>query len=153
MTTVHRYCEAPATEVWAVLADPWLYASWVVGASRIRDAEGDWPEPGARIHHSVGAWPALLNDHTEVVECTRGRELTLRAKGRPLGQALVRMRLDDRGSGCDITMYETAESGPGAMVPDAVLSPLIRWRNTEALRRLALIAEGRARRRQDGTSG
>ena len=126
-----------------MLADPWLYASWVVGASRIRDAEGAWPERDAVLHHSVGAWPVLLDDSTLVVSSVPGRELRLRARARPLGEAEVLLRLEDDGAGCTITMSERAVSGPGSKVPDAVLEPLISWRNTEALRRLALIAEGR----------
>jgi hypothetical protein len=41
-------------------------------------------------------------------------------------------------------MSERAVSGPGSKVPEPLLDPVISWRNTEALRRLALIAEGRA---------
>ena len=144
MATVSRRCKAPGSVVWQVLADPWMYPSWVVGASRLRDVEGTWPQAGARIHHSVGAWPLLLDDHTEVVESHAPTELTLQAKGRPLGEALVVMRVDDDGDGSLITMDETIVRGPGATLPDSVVDPLIAWRNTEALRRLGLIAEGGA---------
>lgn len=143
MSTVHRRCNANRQEVWDVLADPWLYASWVVGASRIRETDGAWPAPDAVIHHSVGAWPLLLDDTTSVVGSVPGHELRLRARGRPLGEAEVLLRLEDDGSGCTITMSERAVRGPGSKVPDALMEPVISWRNTEALRRLALIAEGR----------
>ena len=144
MATESRRCKAPSSVVWEVLADPWMYPSWVVGASRLRDVEGSWPEAGARIHHSVGAWPLLLDDHTEVLEAHPPRELTLQAKGRPIGEARVVMRVVDDGAGSLITMDETVERGPGAALPDSVVDPFIAWRNREALRRLALIAEGRA---------
>ncbi len=29
-----------------MLSDGWLYASWVVGASRVRDVDPRWPSPG-----------------------------------------------------------------------------------------------------------
>jgi hypothetical protein len=56
--TVNRHKDASPGEVWAVISDGWSYASWVVGASRIRAVSSDWPAEGARIHHSVGARPA-----------------------------------------------------------------------------------------------
>jgi hypothetical protein len=143
MATVSRHCRASAKDVWGVLADPWMYASWVVGASRIRDVEGSWPEPESLIHHSVGAWPMLLDDTTSVVASEPGRRLRLRARGWPLGEADVVLVLEDRDDGCLITMEERVVRGPGAMVPEPVLDPAVRWRNVEALRRLALIAEGR----------
>jgi len=143
MTTVQRQCAAPATAVWEVLADPWLYASWVVGASRIRAVDGRWPWEGALIHHSVGIWPMLLNDSTSVVSSTPPGELVLRARGRPLGEATVVMRLAETSGGCTITMQEDAVAGAGKLLPGPVQDVVIGTRNREALRRLALIAEGR----------
>ena len=46
---------ASIDDVWSVLSDGWLYPLWVVGASRMRDVDPDWPAVGSRIHHSVGA--------------------------------------------------------------------------------------------------
>ena len=58
---ITRRVHAPAEVVWSVLADGWLfYAAWVVGASRIRAVEPEWPNPGGRLHHSFGVWPALI---------------------------------------------------------------------------------------------
>lgn len=48
---------ASTDDVWSVLSDGWLYPLWVVGASRMRDVDEDWPAVGSRIHHSVGVWP------------------------------------------------------------------------------------------------
>ena len=42
------------------------YSGWVVGNSRIRAVSSDWPAPGTRILHSIGAWPALIDDETVV---------------------------------------------------------------------------------------
>ena len=63
---VRRTIQAVPARVWAVLADGWLYPSWVVGASRMRDVEESWPAPGSQLHHSVGLWPLLLDDRTEL---------------------------------------------------------------------------------------
>ena len=86
---ITRRVHAPADVVWAVLADGWLYANWVVGASRIRDVEPDWPRPASRLHHSFGVWPALIDDHTQVLTADQGRMLVLKARRWPAGEARV----------------------------------------------------------------
>ena len=40
MITVTHQTPARPEQIWAVLADGWTYAAWVVGASRIRAVEG-----------------------------------------------------------------------------------------------------------------
>ena len=61
--------------VWDVLADGWSYATWVVGASRVRDVDRGWPSEGGRIHHSFGLWPALINDTTHVLSSQEPSDL------------------------------------------------------------------------------
>ena len=144
----HR-TSAPPIAVWAALSDGWLYSSWVVGTSRIRAVDASWPAVGSRIHHSVGVWPLIVDDETIVLEAEAGRRLVLQAKGWPAGEARVEVTLT-AGPGPDlgstvITIKEDAVKGPGMLVPKAVRQPPIAWRNSEALRRLAFIAEGRPR--------
>lgn len=143
MTTNTHQTSASVDEVWGVLADPWSYASWVVGASRIRNVEGQWPAVDAKIHHSVGAWPMLLNDVTSVAASEPGRRILLRAAARPLGVAEVELVLQEDSGGCLITMNEEPVSGPATLLPAVVQEPLLKSRNRESLLRLALIAEGR----------
>jgi len=141
----HR-ANAPAGAVWDVLSDGWLYASWVVGASRIRDVDRAWPDVGSRIHHSVGLWPALVNDETLVIESVPERRLVLQAKGWPFGEALVDLQIEQAGEyACDVSIVEDTVKGPVVLVPLVVRQPLIAVRNREALKRLTLIAEGRRR--------
>jgi len=143
---ITRRVHAPADVVWSVLADGWLYANWVVGASRIRDVEPDWPRPGSRLHHSFGVWPALIDDHTQVLTADPGRTLLLKARGWPAGEAQVRIQVDVAGpNGSTVRITEDAIAGPGRLLPRPVRQLLIGPRNTETLRRLALIAEGRHR--------
>ena len=140
-----RTIAAPAERVWDVLADGWSYATWVVGTARIRDVDESWPAPGSRIHHSVGLWPALLSDTTSVEECDTGRRLVLKARGWPLGEARVELEIEPDGpESCTVTMTEDAVSGPGALPPRVVRQAMILPRNSEALRRLAYLAEGSA---------
>ena len=53
------------------------------------------------------------------------------------------LRLSPHGSGTEVEIEETAESGPGRLLPQPLLDVPLGWRNTETLRRLAFIAEGR----------
>src|SRR5215203_3451914 len=80
-----RTVTVPPSEVWAVLSDGWLYPVWVVGAARMREVDDHWPAVGARLHHSVGLWPLLIDDNTEVLESERDRLLRLRTRGRGRG--------------------------------------------------------------------
>jgi hypothetical protein len=143
--SVQRSTTATPSQVWDVLADGWSFAGWVVGASRIRAVDLGWPSAGTRIHHSVGAWPLVVDDTTEVVRAVAGRELELQARGWPVGEARVAVRIEPAVQGCRITMDEDATHGPGRFAPRPLRWLAIAPRNTECLRRLVLLAEGRAR--------
>lgn len=143
MTSNHRTVSAPPEKVWSVLADGWLYPLWVVGAARIRDVDTTWPQKGAKIQHSVGLWPALIDDNTEVLDVVPGHSITLQARSWPLGEATVKIDLAASGAETHISMAEEPTSGPGRLFPPFIIGPSLKWRNTEALRRLALLAENR----------
>jgi uncharacterized protein YndB with AHSA1/START domain len=144
MTTVERAMNTTPQRVWEMLADGWLYPLWVVGATRMRDVDEDWPTVGSRLHHSVGVWPLVINDDTEVTECEPMQRLGLRARGWPfLGEADVLLELEAQGAGTRVVMSEDAATPPGTLVPKPVRAPGIQWRNTESLRRLAFLAERR----------
>jgi len=143
MATNTRVVKTVPDRVWAVLADGWLYPTWVVGATRMRDVEAEWPAVGSKLHHSAGVWPLVVNDNTEVLECEPGHRLKVRARGWPLGEAEVTITLTPTGADTTVEIVEKAVSGPGAMIPDPVESALIGVRNTETLQRLAFIAENR----------
>lgn len=141
--TISREVDAPASAVWEVLADGWLYPSWVVGAARMREVDESWPEVGARLHHSVGTWPVLLDDRTEVLSVDAGRRLRLKAHAWPAGAAEVLIEVEDVGPRCRVTIREDAVAGPGALVPRPLRQLALVPRNREALRRLSFLAEGR----------
>lgn len=143
MSVNTRVVAATPDDVWKVLADGWLYPLWVVGASRMRDVDDNWPAKGSRIHHSVGVWPLLINDHTEVLDVVPGRSISLRARAWPIGEAKVDIRLSDVGSQTEVVIEEDATAGPGVLVPEPFKGLSLKWRNVETLRRLAFIAEGR----------
>ena len=109
---VTRNTTASRQQVWDVLADGWTYSQWVVGNSRMRAVDPSWPSPGSTIHHSIGVWPALLNDETVAVACEPLQELVLLAKGRPFGAARITLRLNAVAEGCRIEMSEVPVSRP-----------------------------------------
>ena len=145
MSTTSRPTSATPEQVWSVLADGWLYPLFVVGASRMRDVDDTWPAVGSRLHHSVGTWPLLIDDTTEVLELEEDRRIVLKARGWPAGEARVEISLRPTADATVVTIVENATAGPGALIPKPVQDVQLHLRNTETLRRLAFVAEGRAR--------
>jgi hypothetical protein len=147
MATVTRKFSASPQDVWNVLADGWLYPGWVVGASRIRDVDAEWPAPGSQLHHSVGTWPMLINDKTVSKSCRPRKSLEVIARGWPLGEAKVRITIEDgQDGGCTVSIAEDAIKGPGLAMPKFLRDHLITMRNRETLQRLELMAAGGAGR-------
>ena len=141
---VNHTVNASARDVWAVLSDGWLYPCWVVGAARMRGVDDGWPEKGSRLHHSVGNWPFLVDDESEVLESIPPQLLRIKAHAWPAGAAEVLLEIEEQGpSSTRVTIREDAVQGPGAMVPRAARQAAIGPRNREALRRLGYLAEGR----------
>src|ERR1700759_242354 len=103
--TVTGDVAATRQRVWDVLADGWSYSGWVVGNSRIRAVSANWPAPGSKILHSIGTWPAVIDDETEVISAEPGHELVLLAKVRPAAQARITLRLTElSGDRCRVEM-------------------------------------------------
>jgi hypothetical protein len=144
MAEVVLNVEAPIDSVWAVLADGWSYAGWVVGASHIRAVDEGWPKPGTRIHHSVGPWPLVISDTTEVVRCEPGELLELDARLWPAGAARITFTLQARGEALThVRMAERVVRGPSTLLPNVVQDVLLSPRNKETLHRLSDLARGR----------
>lgn len=143
MSENERLINASVEDVFAVLTDGWSYASWVVGASRIRDVEAGWPQPGHSIHHSVGVWPLLINDATTVEQYEPLRFLRLKVRAWPTGEGIVEFEANDKDAQCHLVMRERTSKGPAALIPEAMADPILRLRNAETLQRLALLVEGR----------
>jgi len=142
--TVKRSTSASREQVWAVIADGWTYSQWVVGNSRMRAVDPQWPAAGSTIQHSIGVWPLLVDDVTVVEECVPLEQLVLLAKGRPFGKARITMRLFDiEGGGCRIEMAEVPVGAPLGWVPDRLALAAAIPRNRECTWRLAAIAERR----------
>jgi len=141
--SVTRDIAAPRRRVWEVMADGWTYSQWVVGNSRMRAVDSDWPAVGTRILHSIGVWPAVIDDETVVLSCTPQEELVLLAKLGMLGAARITLRLSDIPEGCRLEMAELAVKGPMRFVPKRLQLAGIWPRNSECTWRLANLAEQR----------
>ncbi len=145
MSECSRVMRCQPVDVFAVLSDGWTYGLWVVGAARVREVDPGWPDAGARIHHSVGVWPALLDDTTHSRGAEPPHRLRLRARAWPTGEAEIEFRVEPHDQGCVVTIEENAASGPATLIPSVVQEPILNWRNSETLRRLSFISEGRSR--------
>ncbi|WP_330473699.1 SRPBCC family protein [Terrabacter sp. C0L_2] len=141
MSTTTRTIHATPDAVFDVLSDGWSYGQWVVGASRVRDVTPGWPAEGSHIHHSVGAWPMLIDDATTVRACERPTLLELTVRAWPSGEGTVRISCRPNGAGTDVTMEEDATKGPAALIPKAARDLVLDRRNRESLQRLAILAE------------
>jgi uncharacterized protein YndB with AHSA1/START domain len=143
MSENERLINAPVEDVFAVLTDGWSYASWVVGASHIRDVDPGWPQPGHSIHHSVGAWPLLIHDTTTVEQLEPLRYLRLKVRAWPTGEGTVEFEATDKDGQCQLVMRERPVKGPATLLPKALVDPVLHARNAETLDRLARLAEAR----------
>jgi hypothetical protein len=114
---------------------------WVVGNSRMRAVDPSWPAPGTRILHSVGVWPAVINDETIAENSVPLEELVPLAKTGPAGAARVTLRLSDIPNGCRVEMDEVGVRGPVSWIPHPVKAIAFRPRNHESLWRLGALAE------------
>jgi len=100
-------------DVLGVLEDRWPYGKWVVGAARIRNVDGHWPDAGSKIHHSVGAWPILLSDETTSERVDPPHFLQLKVKAWPTGEGRVILRCHPHSIGqTEVVIEEQAVSGP-----------------------------------------
>jgi uncharacterized protein YndB with AHSA1/START domain len=143
MASVEREFSVDPHQVWATLADGWLYSTWVVGTSHLRAVEADWPAVGSRLFHATGLWPAVIRDETVVEVSEPGALLVLVARGWPAGQARVTLALTPTANGTHVVLEETPIAGPGRWLHNPVNEAILVRRNKEALQRLAAAAERR----------
>jgi uncharacterized protein YndB with AHSA1/START domain len=136
----------PPEAVWDVLADAGKYGYWVVGSKVIRDEEPGWPEPGTKFHHTIGAGPLTLSDHTVSLEAQRPTLLKIRAKGRPLGTATVTLKMHPRDGGTVVQITENPDGVYAPLALNPVLHLATKLRNAESLMRLEELALRQVRR-------
>ena len=93
------------------------------------------------MHHSVGAWPVLINDRTTVRRAERPDLIELTVRAWPSGEGLVRITCKEQAGGTLVTMEEEPTKGPATLIPKPLRDAMLDRRNAEALRRLAILVE------------
>jgi uncharacterized protein YndB with AHSA1/START domain len=141
MSVTTTVVAAPPEAVFALLSDPPLYGSFVVGSKRIRRYDPDWPRTGSEFHHTLGVGPLVLRDMTCVEEVDHGRRLVLRAQMRPFSVNRVAFVLRPVDEGTEVEVEEYPIEGPAAVVWNPVFEAAMDARNKEMLRRLKRFAE------------
>ncbi|MCU1484054.1 MAG: hypothetical protein JWN67_800 [Actinomycetia bacterium] len=139
MAVTSRHLDASPEAVFAVLADGWRYADWVVGAQRIRAVDDSWPAPGSRFHHRFGIGPLSIEDSTVLEAFEPPRRIVLRARARPTGVARVSIELEPAGGGTDVVLAEVPISGVAQRIDNPLLEALVALRNRRSLQRLAQV--------------
>jgi uncharacterized protein YndB with AHSA1/START domain len=137
---------ASAADAFAVLIDPDTYPRWLIGAKEIRDVDADWPRPGSRFHHVVGAGPLQIPDHTEVLAIEPDRLLKLKVKARPFVSAEATFTIvgDADGERCVVSLQEEPTVRWAGNLVRPVMDPSIHVRNHRSLLRLAAVVEHRS---------
>jgi uncharacterized protein YndB with AHSA1/START domain len=134
---------SPPEDVFAVLADGWRYADWVVGAKRVRAVDDSWPQPGARFHHEVGVGPLTLKDSSTLLALDPPRQVVLEVRAWPAGRARVTITVSSReGGGAEVLLEEVPTDGLARTVDSWPLRRLTMVRNVESLKRLRRIVDG-----------
>jgi uncharacterized protein YndB with AHSA1/START domain len=134
---------AEIDKVFSLLADPWIYADWVVGSDQVREADDNWPDVGSEFKHVVGVWPLKSHDHSWVEAVDAPNHLRLRVKARPFVTARVWLDLKPGGKGTVVEMFEDAADPLTRIAINPLSQPLMVVRNKIALGRLRDMAEGR----------
>jgi uncharacterized protein YndB with AHSA1/START domain len=141
VATTEKLIDAPAENVFRVLADPESYAHWVVGSNEIRAYDEDWPRVGSTFHHTQGKWPLTVKDTSSVLEADAGRRLVLEVRTRPFVVAKVELDLTEENRKTRVWMVESPTGGVLKPLNNPVLEFLTHLRNKRGLSRLARLAE------------
>jgi hypothetical protein len=141
MSTTRIVVHAPAEAVFDVLMRPMCYPRWVVGAREIRDVDPEWPTPGSSFHHTVGVGLVRTDDSTTLADAKRPDLVELRARAWPIGEADVRLELQQRGPLTRVTMHEAPARGPARAIWRTPAVALTSLRNRWSLRRLKGLVE------------
>jgi hypothetical protein len=148
MSFTCREIAADRDAVFTVLADPHTYPAWLVGNVEVRTVDPDWPQPGSRFHHRVGAWPLTLADTSRLIDIEPGRLIRLDVRARPFIRAVATFRLVGDGGRTMVSLEEEPTLRILGNLVRPLLDPLTHIRNHTSLRRLADYVEDGARSTQ-----
>lgn len=130
-------CTLPPEDVFDHLLDPWEYPQWLLGASKMRDVDDDWPGIGSKFHHTVGFGPLKVNDTSQILECDPPRRLVLKVKVTPIVQGIVTFTLVPTPEGGTVLTLQEEPALRIAGVLRPALDPPTHFRNSRSLKDLA----------------
>lgn len=135
---------AAASDIWAIIADPTTYATWVAGTVMSRGGVGEWPAVGASLRHRWGVWPVHFRDRTTVTGCHERDRLDLDIRVGALARVAATIRLVPEARGTRIVLRETVVDGI-ALRFGALTRRVQLWRNRRSLAMLVrMSAAGRS---------
>jgi uncharacterized protein YndB with AHSA1/START domain len=136
---VRRDIAAPPDVVFDLLANPRTYPDWLVGNQKIRSVDPEFPKPGSRFDHSVGATDeASIDDQSEVLSSDPPNRLELLVKAGPMRGVVTFLLLPSR-EGTEVRFQERPVGWMAPLTP--FLRPILHGRNVESLRELAQLVE------------
>jgi hypothetical protein len=121
-------------QVFDVLRDGQSYASSV---------DPGWPQPGSKLHFTIGRGPLRKDDETESLSCAPDTRLELEARAFPAGTARIVISVAPVAGGTSVSIDEVPERGPAKVLHNPIADLLVKLRNVETLRRLEKQAAGR----------
>jgi hypothetical protein len=135
--------DAPPDRVLELLRRAEAYPRWVIGTRRVVAVDPSWPTDGSTFTHEFGVWPLRGRDRTKVVRFDDPTgTVTLEARGRPAGRAMVLLQVTERDAGSVLSLTEGPLDGPARLVPSIVTAPLLSLRNKRSLRRFRRLVGG-----------
>lgn len=147
-----RSVPAHIETVFEYLLDPSCYPRWLIGTDRIRATDPQWPQPGARFHHTVGFPPVKISDHSEVLEVDAPNLLRLSVHASTLVRGIVTFTLRGDADETILCIEEEPERRLVGNLLRPLLDPITHVRNHNSLRRFArMVAEEEAARRASAT--
>ena len=146
------HLHAPPERVFEVLRDGYSYVRWVIGTTKIRHVDANWPEVGSNLHYTAGWWPFRVQDRTVVTRYEPDRRLTLEALGKVSGSALIDIEVIAEGDGSRVVIDEHPVAGPAAKIHNPAVESMLRLRNVRMMRKLKDVVEEGSRQEEHASA-
>ncbi|MFE6183816.1 SRPBCC family protein [Streptomyces sp. NPDC056465] len=150
MALRHQLIPHPPAALWAVLEQPGLYGTWVVGTHDSGPLEGHWPDVGSSIAYTLRLGRREFRGHTTVRRLERPGMLELEAYSGPLGTARIAFDIRPWGDETLVLLNEHPLRGLGGSLHNAALDALLQIRHRAMLGRLSEAVEAQATGRLSG---
>lgn len=133
--------DAPPSSVFAVLANPQRYETFVVGNSNIRRFDPRWPEEGSEFQHTLGFKPLVVMGKTVSLSTDHSTHLAMDTGMGVLGATITVFKLFPTEEGTRVDLKEEPIRGTVAWFWNKPVDMVLDWRNRWLLKRLKNIAE------------